>query len=192
MKKITIAADLLTIDTDSFSAGNYVAIANGSNVAIVHSGNSKDRIFDSAFNQVKLNNVLYGSAKLFCSAFNALAAAAIKTSVGEIKTGVETMGEDLKDLKDNTGYPENLISAVLTPNNATQITNQALSGSVMITNPSTNTKSIFVGAAGVDNTKYALEPDKSIVIELSDLSRIYVKNDAAGEKVHVIGSYKSA
>jgi hypothetical protein len=185
MEAITISNDLLTIGTNSFNAGNYIALAEGSTVVIVHNSSSRDRIFEALFSNIKLNNVRYATAAELCTAFNALAAAALRANI-------ESMSGNIADLKDNTGYPENLISAVLTPNDATPITNQALSGSVILTTPAANTGVIYVGLAGVDNTKYAMEADKSIAIELSDLSRICVKNSVAGEKVHVIGSCKSA
>jgi hypothetical protein len=167
---ITITNDLLTIDGASYNAGNYSARADKNDISIVHTNNSDDDIFDGVYSNLKLNGTSYGSAVLFCNAFNALAGAAVKR---------------------NTDYPDTLLSAVLTPNNEGAITDQAKPGSVILTTPAANTGLIYIGLTGVGASNYALAADKSIALELKDLSKIFVKNSVAGEKVHVIGSYKS-
>jgi hypothetical protein len=167
---ITISNDLLTINEKSVNAGNYLAQAVGNDISIVHISNDDERLFDGAFGNLKLNGTAYGSAVLFCNAFNALSGAAIKR---------------------NTDYPDELISSVLTPNTEGAITAQAKPGSVILTTPAANTGFIYVGITGVGSSNYALAADKSIALELKDLSKIFVKNSVAGEKVHVIGSYKS-
>jgi hypothetical protein len=167
---ITISNDLLTVDGVSYNAGNYAALAKENDITIVHNNNSDDKIFEGAYSNLKLNGTSYGSAVLFCNAFNALSGAAIKR---------------------NTDYPDTIISTVLTPNTETAITDQAKPGSVILTTPAANTGLIYVGITGVGSSNYALASDKSIPLELKDLSKIFVKNSVAGEKVHVIGSYKS-
>ncbi len=185
MTRITISQGQITIGTKGYGTGGYAAIAEGTRIAIVHKNNTKDRIFDSEVNQVRLNNVLYASVALFCIAFNSLCAGALDSDVASILS-------EISDLKNNTSYPENLISIVLTPNAATPFTDKARPGSVILSTPAANTGVIYVGLSNVNDTKFALEADKSIAIELNDLSKIHVKNSVAGEKVHVIGSYKSA
>lgn len=167
---ITISNDLLTIGTNSFSAAIYIAQKVKDDINIVHSEDAEDMIFSGKFDSATLNGAAYQSAVLFCSAFNALAG---------------------NQLKRNTDYPDELISAVLTPNNEAAITAQAKPGSVILTTPAANTGFIYVGLTGAGSSNYALAADKTIALELKDLSKIFVKNSVAGEKVHVIGSYKS-
>jgi hypothetical protein len=48
-----------------------------------------------------------------------------------------------------------------------------------------------VGFNGASAANYALAADKSLPIEFDDLSKIWVKNSVAGEKIHIFGTYKN-
>jgi hypothetical protein len=61
---------------------------------------------------------------------------------------------------------------------------------VILTAPSTNTGNIYVGESDVSNDSYALEPDRSITLELSDLSQIWVQSETPGDYINVIGAAK--
>jgi hypothetical protein len=100
-------------------------------------------------------------------------------------------GASLSEIKDDVDYPEEIISTVLTPNSMTGITNQTKAGYVTLYAPAANTGLIYVGTDAVSASSFALEAGKSVPIELADLARIFVKNTVAGEKVHVLGAYKS-
>jgi hypothetical protein len=100
-------------------------------------------------------------------------------------------GSTLSEIKDDVDYPEEIISAVLTPNAMTGVTNQTKGGYVTLYAPEANTGLIYVGTDAVDANCFALEAGKSVPMELADLARIFVKNSVQGEKVHVLGAYKS-
>ena len=63
-------------------------------------------------------------------------------------------------------------------------------GYVILTTPSTNTGTVYVGEDDVNNGSYAMEADKSITLEISDLSLIWVQSDTAGDHLNVIGVAK--
>jgi hypothetical protein len=63
-------------------------------------------------------------------------------------------------------------------------------GYVTLTTPSTNTGNIYVGESDVNNTNYYLEPDKSLTLELADLSDIWVQSEDAGQVLLVVGAAK--
>ena len=82
----------------------------------------------------------------------------------------------------DTSVDEQVVPAwVIAGNNA---------GDVILTTPSTNTGNVFVGESDVNNTNYYLEPDKSITLEASDLSTIWVQSDTPSQVVMVIGFAK--
>jgi hypothetical protein len=98
----------------------------------------------------------------------------------------------------NTKYPENLFSQHIELD--TSVDEQVVplwviaghnGGYVTITAPSTNTGNIYVGEDDVSTDSYALEPDKSITLEISDLSLIWVQSTVAGDVVNVIGVAKT-
>ena len=97
----------------------------------------------------------------------------------------------------NTKYPETLFSQhiVLDTSVDEQVATAPViaagsAGYVTITAPSTNTGNIYVGGSDVNNTSYALEAGKSITLEISDLSLIWVQNESVGDSVDVIGVAK--
>ena len=63
-------------------------------------------------------------------------------------------------------------------------------GYVILTTPSTNTGNVYVGESDVSTDSYALEPDKSITIEISDLSLIWVQSTVPADHVLVLGVAK--
>lgn len=98
----------------------------------------------------------------------------------------------------NTKYPENLFSQVIELD--TSVDEQIVpvwiqtghnAGYVTITTPSTNTGNVHVGESDVNNLSYYLEPDKSITLEISDLSLIWVQSTTPGDVVMVIGVAKT-
>jgi len=98
----------------------------------------------------------------------------------------------------NTKYPENLFSQHIALD--TSVDEQVVpawvisghnGGYVTLTTPSTNTGNIYVGESDVSNISYAMEPDKSITIEISDLSLIWVQSETAGDHISVIGVAKT-
>ena len=97
----------------------------------------------------------------------------------------------------NTKYPESLFSQHIELD--TSVDEQVVpawiitghnGGYVTITAPGTNTGNIHVGESDVSPDSYALEPDKSITLEISDLSLIWVQSTTAGDVVDVIGVAK--
>jgi len=98
----------------------------------------------------------------------------------------------------NTKYPENLFSQHIELD--TSVDEQVVplwvisghnGGYVTITAPDGNTGNIFVGEDDVSNDSYHLEPGKSITLELSDLSLIWVQSETAGDTVEIIGAAKT-
>ncbi len=96
----------------------------------------------------------------------------------------------------NTKYPENLFSQHIELD--TSVDEQVVplwalgkSGYVILTAPSTNGGNIYVGEDDVSNISYALEPDRSITLELSDLGLIWVQNATPGDSLNVIGAVKT-
>ena len=97
----------------------------------------------------------------------------------------------------NTKYPETLFSQhiVLDTSVDEQVATVPViaaqsAGYVIITAPSTNAGNIYVGDSTVNNTDYALEPDRSVTLEIDDLSKIWVQSTNAGDSVSVIGVAK--
>ena len=98
----------------------------------------------------------------------------------------------------NTKYPEMLFSQHLELD--TSVPSQVVpvwcitghnAGYVILTTPSTNTGNVYIGESDVfDDDSYAMEPDKSITIEISDLSLIYALNNTAGDHLNVLGCAK--
>lgn len=98
----------------------------------------------------------------------------------------------------NTKYPENLFSQHIDLD--TSVDEQIVpawviaghnAGYVIITAPSTNVGNIYVGEDDVSNESYALEPDRTITLEISDLSLIWVQSTVAGDSVNIIGVAKT-
>ena len=126
--------------------------------------------------QFILNGVQYGTVEGFVTNFNQIAG----TNLGY-----------------NTKYPESMFSQAITLD--TSVDEQVVpawviagnnAGYVILTTPSTNTGNVFVGESDVNNTNYYLEPDKSITLEASDLSTIWVQSDTPSQVVMVIGFAK--
>ena len=96
----------------------------------------------------------------------------------------------------NTKYPENLFSQHIELD--TSVDEQVVplwahgkAGYITLTTPSTNTGNIYVGESDVNANSYPLEPDKSITLELSDLSLIWVQSTTPGDTINVIGAIKT-
>jgi hypothetical protein len=167
---ITISKDQLIIDGNCYNAGTCVALGEHNLVVIVHSSNARDRLFESLFNKVILNGAAYESASAFCVAFNALAAGAAKQ---------------------NTDYTDTPFSSLLTPAIETNICNQVKKGYAILSAPDTNTGVINYGPTGLGVNSAGLAPGQSVVIESGNLSKWFVKNQTAADKVNVAGEYKS-
>jgi hypothetical protein len=127
--------------------------------------------------QFILNGVIYGTVEGFVTNFNQIAG----TNIGF-----------------NTKYPENLFSQHIELD--TSVPLQVVpawcitghnAGYVILTAPSTNSGNVYIGEDDVSNESYALEPDRSITIEISDLSLIWAMNDTSGDHLGVIGVAKT-
>ena len=123
-----------------------------------------------------IDTVEYGTSAGFVKAFNELAG----TQIGY-----------------NTQYPQWLFSQHIELDTSVDqqivpvpVINNHYGGYIIITAPSTNTGNVYVGESDVNPLNYALEPDHSITLELSDLSTIWVQNDTADDCVDVVGAYK--
>ena len=123
-----------------------------------------------------LNGTQYGTVEAFVEAFNAIAGASIGF---------------------NTKYPETLFSRHIALDTSVdeQVATAAIiaannAGYVIITAPDTNNGDIYVGDSGVNNESYALHPDRSVTLEIDDLSKIWVQSSVAGDHVSVIGVAK--
>lgn len=176
MTLITIANDLLTIGTKAYNSGIYSADADGDQVKIILSSDRNDRIFEAKYNAIKLNNVAYASAPLFCAAFNALAAAALKNAIDALKA--------------NTDYTDSPFSRLLTPAAEAKVLILSKKGYAILSAPDTNTGIILYGPAGLTAENAGLAPGQSVVIESGDLSRWFVKNVTATDKVNIAGEFK--
>jgi len=168
--------------TDNFYATDFRAKTAGTMVIIFpinqdDNNSYTQRDWKQEYDMFTLQGVAYGSAILFVTAFNAVAGAAIGF---------------------NTKYPENLFSQVIELD--TSVDEQIVpvwiqtghnAGYVTITTPSTNTGNVHVGESDVNNLSYYLEPDKSITLEISDLSLIWVQSTTPGDVVMVIGVAKT-
>jgi hypothetical protein len=181
----TFANGALTVTgggrTDNFYSTDFRAKSRENKVIIFpinQDDNNKyvQRDWEYLYDEVSCQGVAYGSAEDFVIIFNALAGA----SIGY-----------------NTKYPETLFSQTITLD--TSVDEQVVpvwcqtghnAGYVTLTAPSTNTGNIFVGELDVNNTNYYLEPDKSITLEASDLSDIWVQSDTVGDVVMSIGFAK--
>jgi len=140
-------------------------------------GNKRLKTFTFHYDHVTIDGASYASAAFLVAAFN--------TELGG-------------SLSFNTKYPETLFSQIITLD--TSVDEQVVpawvvtgnnAGYVTITTPSTNTGNVYVGESDVNNTNYYLEPDKSITLEISVLSRIWVQSTVAGDVVMVIGCAKT-
>ena len=123
-----------------------------------------------------LNGETYANTAEFISVFNALAG----SNIGY-----------------NTKYPELLFSQHIELDTSVDqqvvpvwCINVHAGGYVIITAPDGNTGNIFVGEEDVSNESYYLEAGKSITLEISDLSLIWVQSDTPGDTVDVIGVAK--
>ncbi len=177
MNRITISKGQLTIGTNGYGTGGYAAIAEGTRIAIVHKNNTKDRIFDSEVNQVRLNNVLYSSTALFCIVFNSLCAGALDG--------------DVAGILENTDYTDTPFSSLETPVAETHVCNHAKKGYFILSAPEDNVGLINYGPTGVGAASAGLAAGQSVVIESGDLSKWFVKNVTATDKVNIAGEYKN-
>jgi len=127
--------------------------------------------------QFILNGVQYGTVEGFVTNFNQIAG----TNIGF-----------------NTKYPENLFSQNMELD--TSVPQQVVplwiqtdhnAGYVILTASSENSGNIYVGEDDVSSDSYALEPDRSITLEISDLSLIWVQCASAGDFLNVIGVAKT-
>jgi hypothetical protein len=140
-------------------------------------GDKRLRTFDFKYDDVTIDSVAYGSAALLVAAFNTFLGGTISY---------------------NTKYPENLFSQHIALD--TSVDEQVVpawiiaghnGGYVTITTPTTNSGNVYIGESDVSNQSYALEPDKSITIEISDLSLIWAQSETAGDSVNIIGVAKT-
>lgn len=167
--------------TDNFYTTDFRAKSEGTRV-VIYPINQDDnnrfvqRDWDYLYTQITCQGVAYTSAEDFVVIFNAIAG----QSIGY-----------------NTKYPEMLFSWHYALD--TSVDSQVVpvwcitghnAGYVILTAPSANTGNIFVGESDVSNTSYALEPDKSITIEISDLSLIWVQSETPGDHLNVLGVAK--
>jgi hypothetical protein len=93
----------------------------------------------------------------------------------------------------NTQYPQNVLGTSLTlaATTITQITAISKSGAVTLTTPSGNAGTVYVGGAAVSAASYPLVADKSVYLEIDNLSKIYVFASNANDKVGILASYKN-
>jgi hypothetical protein len=185
MDKYVIVVDegLITINDSICVPLDYEAYSINGMVGIRHV-NQKDlelikgRVLPS---QITLNGYTYDDdddeAEDFVWDFNAVT-----------EPGVAYM---LAGMKADVDYPDTMISTILTPNTATPITAQSRPGYVTLYAPEANTGLIHVGTAAVGTGSAAIEAGKSYPVELDNLATVYVLNTVNGEKVHVLGAYKS-
>jgi len=92
----------------------------------------------------------------------------------------------------NTQYPSHIISEKLDPDTSIplQVTAHAKAGYLTFTTPAGNGGSVFIGGSDVDNQSYALVADKSVYMELFNLSTIYIMASTPGDTVGILGAYK--
>jgi hypothetical protein len=167
--------------TDNFYSSDFRAKSEGNKV-IIHPINQDDnnryvqRDWEYLYTEITFEGVAYPSAEEFVIAFNAIAG----QSIGF-----------------NTKYPEEMFSQAITLD--TSVDEQVVpawvitghnGGYVILTTPSTNTGNIYVGEINVNNTNYYLEPDKSITLEASDLSDIWVQSAIPNQVIMVLGFAK--
>ncbi len=167
--------------TDNFYSTDFRAKSREDKVVIFpinQDDNNKyvQKDWEYPFMDVTCQGVTYLSAEDFVVIFNALAGASIGF---------------------NTKYPEMLFSQDMELD--TSIDQQVVplwciaghnAGYVILTTPSTNTGNVYVGESDVSTESYALEPDKSITIEISDLSLIWVQSTLPAEHLLVLGVAK--
>jgi len=181
----TFANGVLTLtcgaSTDNFYSSDFRAKSREDKVVIFpinQDDNNKytQRDWEYPYTELTCQGVAFASAEEFVIMFNALAGASIGF---------------------NTKYPESMFSQAITLD--TSVDEQVVpawaiaghnAGYVTLTTPSTNTGNIFVGENDVNNTCYYLEPDKSITLETSDLSLIWVQSAIPNQVVMVIGFAK--
>jgi hypothetical protein len=126
--------------------------------------------------QFILNGVQYGTVEGFVTNFNQIAG----TNLGFNTKYPETLFS--QDIELDTSIDQQVVPAwCIAGHNA---------GYVILTAPSTNTGNVYVGEDDVNSDSYAMEPDKSITLELSDLSLIWVQSTVPGEHLSVIGCAK--
>jgi len=181
----TFANGALTVTggnrTDNFYSSDFRAKSHG-DMVYIHPINQDDnnkytqRDWLYEYTEVTLQGVAYASAEAYVIAFNAVAG----QSIGY-----------------NTKYPEEMFSQTIELDTSVDeqvVPNWVITGHnggyVILTTPSTNTGNVFVGESDVNNTNYYLEPDKSITLECSDLSDIWVQSTTAGDVIMVLGFAK--
>ena len=162
------------------TASDYAArtVGDGTRIEVYPvNGDKRLKTFDFKYDDITLDGVEPTSAATFVSDFNSLAG----TEFGY-----------------NTKYPENLFSQVVELD--TSVDEQPVplwiqtghnGGYITLTTPSTNTGNIYVGEDDVNANSYYLEPDKSITLEISDLSLIWVQSTTPGDVVMCIGVAKT-
>jgi hypothetical protein len=174
MKAIVISKGQITIGSDVINSLKYTAkLVNA--LIVIYSTVSENILCQGAAADLSLNGTTYATENEFIVAFN---------------LAIQNANVDI-NLTKNTGYPDSLISANIVCTTKQQITTQAKPGYVTLSAPSTNTGVIYIGLTGVGVTSYPLAADKSIGLELADLSLIYVLASVGGERVNVLGAYKS-
>jgi hypothetical protein len=162
------------------SATDYAAraVGDGNRIEIYPIfGDKRLRTFDFKYDDITISGADYASVAELVAAFNTFLGGTISY---------------------NTKYPENLFSQVIEFD--TSVDEQVVplwiqtvhnGGYITLTTPSTNTGNVHIGEEGVVTTYYYLEPDKSITLEISDLSLIYAQNTTPGDVLMVIGVAKT-
>jgi hypothetical protein len=188
MTTITISGGNVIVGVTTYFSLNYTAQNNGDIVTIHHITSERAVICEGLYDDITLTGMgVAPSATSFVATFNLMIG---DMTTGDLPTDVAAIKSDTGNIATDTAYPNGIISGKLTPNAATPLLNEVKAGYVSFTTPDTNTGVIYIGASTVSNASYALGPDKTIYMELADLSAIYVKNSVGGEVVMVLGGYK--
>jgi hypothetical protein len=177
MTAIVVSNGQVTVGGTTYKSLKFRANTDSSGLIFIHSEPAGGSVIlnGAAATDVSLNGTTYTSVSQFVADFNnAVQTADIGINVGK-----------------NTSYPDSLISAVITATTKQQVSSHAKPGYITFTTPSTNTGVIYIGLTGVANTNYPLAADKSVTLEFSDLSLVYVLASVAGETVAVLGAYKA-
>ena len=183
--KFTIADGFLTVGstnrTNDYSSTDYRAKAwrngdrDGVRVFPINGSESLPRWSVDSYTEVELNidgaDVTPASADDFVAQFNA----ACGTNLGY-----------------NTQYTQHIVSdhMLLDTSVATQLTPYGKAGYLTITADEDNTDVVYVGDINVDNDSYRLAAEKSVYMEIDDISKIYAYGAAADLGVSILGSYK--
>ncbi len=186
MITIVIANGHILVDSKMYVPLDWVAYSENDEIGIHHVNNFERCLFKGrvAPSAISLNGTTYATAFEFVYAFNALTIAALSYL--------------LTSMKSNTDYPDGFFSQNTGVSSTVParvvplwcITGQN-GGYVVLTTPSTNTGNIYIGESDVSNASNALGPDKSITLELSDLSLIWVLAEVEGELLNIIGAAKT-